>query len=163
MKKEIKKPTISPDVQEEMRVFEDLLKKEGLKVTAQRLLVAEKIFSIHSHFTAESLSDMFKDKRDEISKATIYRILSIMVDANLLVEHDFGKDYKYYEHILGHEHHDHIICLDCNRIVEFFEPKIEELQEQIALKNEFTIKGHRLNLYANCNKGKSCEHLTTPK
>jgi len=120
MKKEIKKPTFHPEVEEEMRIFEELLKKEGLKVTAQRLLVAEKIFSLHSHFTAESLSDMFKDKRDEISKATIYRILTIMVDANLLVEHDFGKDYKYYEHILGHEHHDHIICLDCNRIVEFF-------------------------------------------
>ena len=73
---------------------------------------------------------------------------------------DFGKDYKYYEHILGHEHHDHIICLDCNRIVEFFEPRIEELQEQIASKNGFTIKGHRLNLYANCIKGKSCEHLS---
>jgi Fur family ferric uptake transcriptional regulator len=160
MKKEIKKPTFHPEVEEEMRIFEELLKKEGLKVTAQRLLVAEKIFSLHSHFTAESLSDMFKDKRDEISKATIYRILTIMVDANLLVEHDFGKDYKYYEHILGHEHHDHIICLDCNRIVEFFEPRIEELQEQIASKNGFTIKGHRLNLYANCIKGKSCEHLT---
>lgn len=160
MKKEIKKPTFHPDVVEEMRIFEELLKKEGLKVTAQRLLVAEKIFSLHSHFTAESLSDMFKDKRDEISKATIYRILTIMVDANLLVEHDFGKDYKYYEHILGHEHHDHIICLDCNRIVEFFEPRIEELQEQIASKNGFTIKGHRLNLYANCIKGKSCEHLS---
>jgi Fur family transcriptional regulator, ferric uptake regulator len=160
MKKEIKKPTFHPEVEEEMRIFEELLKKEGLKVTAQRLLVAEKIFSLHSHFTAESLSDMFKDKRDEISKATIYRILTIMVDANLLVEHDFGKDYKYYEHILGHEHHDHIICLDCNRIVEFFEPRIEELQEQIASKNGFTIKGHRLNLYANCIKGKSCEHLS---
>jgi Fur family ferric uptake transcriptional regulator len=160
MKKEIKKPTFHPEVEEEMRIFEELLKKEGLKVTAQRLLVAEKIFSLHSHFTAESLSDMFKDKRDEISKATIYRILTIMVDANLLVEHDFGKDYKYYEHILGHEHHDHIICLDCNRIVEFFEPRIEELQEQIASKNGFTIKGHRLNLYSNCIKGKSCEHLS---
>jgi Fur family ferric uptake transcriptional regulator len=160
MKKEIKKPTFHPEVEEEMRIFEELLKKEGLKVTAQRLLVAEKIFSLHSHFTAESLSDMFKDKRDEISKATIYRILTIMVDANLLVEHDFGKDYKYYEHILGHEHHDHIICLDCNRIVEFFEPRIEELQEQIASKNGFTIKGHRLNLYANCIKGKSCEHVS---
>ncbi|NBU97791.1 MAG: transcriptional repressor, partial [Spirochaetia bacterium] len=144
--------------------FEELLKKEGLKVTAQRLLVAEKVFSLHSHFTAESLSDMFKDKRDEISKATIYRILSIMVKGNLLVENDFGKDYKYYEHIIGHEHHDHIICMDCNRIVEFFEPKIEELQDKIAHANDFTIKGHSLNIYANCKKGTSCEYLnSSPK
>jgi Fur family ferric uptake transcriptional regulator len=164
MKKEIKKQTFHKEVEKEMEVFEELLKKEGLKVTAQRLLVAEKIFSIHNHFTAESLSDMFKDKRDEISKATIYRILSIMVKANLLIENDFGKDYKYYEHIIGHEHHDHIICMDCNRIVEFFEPKIEELQEKIAESNDFTIKGHSLNIYANCKKGTSCEYLnSTPK
>ena len=161
MKKEIKKQLFQKEVEKEMEVFEDLLKKEGLKVTAQRLLVAEKIFSLHNHFTAESLSDMFKDKRDEISKATIYRILSIMVKANLLIENDFGKDYKYYEHIIGHEHHDHIICMDCNRIVEFFEPKIEELQEKIAESNDFTIKGHSLNIYANCKKGSSCEYLNS--
>ena len=161
MKKEIKKQLFQKEVEKEMEIFEDLLKKDGLKVTAQRLLVAEKIFSLHSHFTAESLSDMFKDKRDEISKATIYRILSIMVKANLLIENDFGKDYKYYEHIIGHEHHDHIICMDCNRIVEFFEPKIEELQEKIAEINNFTIKGHSLNIYANCKKGSSCEHLNS--
>lgn len=163
MKKEQKKFVAKKEVEEEMKVFEDLLKKEGLKVTAQRLLVAEKIFSLHSHFTAESLSDMLKDKRDEISKATIYRILSIMVNANLLIEHDFGKDYKYYEHILGHQHHDHIICIDCNRIVEFFEPKIEELQDQIALEHGFTIKGHSHNIYAHCAKGKSCEFFNQQK
>jgi len=164
MKKEIKKQLFQKEVEKEMEVFEELLKKEGLKVTAQRLLVAEKIFSLHNHFTAESLSDMFKDKRDEISKATIYRILSIMVKGNLLVENDFGKDYKYYEHIIGHEHHDHIICMDCNRIVEFFEPKIEELQDKIAHANDFTIKGHSLNIYANCKKGTSCEYLnSSPK
>jgi Fur family ferric uptake transcriptional regulator len=162
MKKEIKKQVFQKEVEKEMEVFEDLLKKEGLKVTAQRLLVAEKIFSLHNHFTAESLSDMFKDRRDEISKATIYRILSIMVKANLLIENDFGKDYKYYEHIIGHEHHDHIICMDCNRIVEFFDSKIEELQEKIAESNDFTIKGHSLNIYANCKKGSSCEYLNSP-
>jgi Fur family transcriptional regulator, ferric uptake regulator len=162
MKKEIKKQVFQKEVEKEMEVFEDLLKKEGLKVTAQRLLVAEKIFSLHNHFTAESLSDMFKDRRDEISKATIYRILSIMVRANLLIENDFGKDYKYYEHIIGHEHHDHIICMDCNRIVEFFDSKIEELQEKIAESNDFTIKGHSLNIYANCKKGSSCEYLNSP-
>ena len=163
MKKEPKKIIFQKEVEKEMKVFEDLLKKEGLKVTAQRLLVAEKLFSLHSHFTAESLSDMLKDKRDEISKATIYRILGIMVNANLLIEHDFGKDYKYYEHILGHEHHDHIICIECNRIVEFFEPKIEDLQEKIALENGFSIKGHRHNIYGHCIKGNTCEHLQPPK
>jgi Fur family transcriptional regulator, ferric uptake regulator len=122
------------------------------------MLVAEKIFSLHSHFTADSLLDMFKDRRDEISKATIYRIIGIMVEGKLLIEHDFGKDYKFYEHIIGHEHHDHIICRDCGRIVEFVEKGIEDLQEKIASQNGFSISGHSLNIYGTCMKKPNCEY-----
>jgi Fur family ferric uptake transcriptional regulator len=158
-----KTPAINPEIQTEMEVFAEFLKKKNLKVTSQRLLVADKIFSIHHHFTADSLLDLFKDRRDEISKATIYRILAIMVEAGLLIEHDFGKDYKYYEHIIGHEHHDHIICMDCNRIVEFMEPKIEELQNRIATENGFTIKGHDLNIFGHCNNRPDCMHYKAIK
>lgn len=93
--------SVNDDTKKEMMAFEHYLKDKGLKITNQRLLVAEKIFSSHNHFTAEGLLDELKDNQDRISKATIYRILSIMVEAGLLAEHDFGKDYKYYEHIMG--------------------------------------------------------------
>ncbi|MCB1177459.1 MAG: transcriptional repressor, partial [Leptospiraceae bacterium] len=76
-----------------------------------------------------------------------------------LIEHDFGKDYKFYEHIIGHEHHDHIICIDCGRIVEFLEPGIEELQTKAAKEKGFKIKGHNLNIYGNCINKDTCEHL----
>ena len=142
----------------EMSVFQEYLKKSGLKITSQRLLVADKIFEIHHHFTAESLMDELKDKRDEISKATIYRILAIMVEAGLLAEHNFGKDYKFYEHIIGHKHHDHIICTDCHRIVEFFDEKIENLQEQAAQSNGFIVEGHSLNIFGKCVNSKTCKY-----
>ena len=145
------------DTKKEMLAFEKYLKDKGLKITNQRLLVAEKIFSSHNHFTAEGLLDELKDNKDRISKATIYRILSIMVEAGLLEEHDFGKDYKYYEHIIGHEHHDHIICIQCGRIVEFIDEQIETLQRNAAAKNGFTITGHSLNIYASCQKFEVCE------
>nr|MCU0825521.1 transcriptional repressor [Leptospira sp.] len=122
----------SEDTKQEMKAFEDYLREKGLKITNQRLLVAQKIFSSHNHFTAEGLLDELKDNKDRISKATIYRILAIMVEAGLLEEHDFGKDYKYYEHIIGHQHHDHIICMQCGRIVEFVDNRIEELQNKAA-------------------------------
>jgi len=141
-----------------MDAFESYLKDKGLKITNQRLLVAQKIFSTHNHFTAEGLLDQFKDQRDQISKATIYRIISIMVEAGLLQEHDFGKDYKYYEHIIGHEHHDHIICSQCGRIVEFLSPEIEDLQKRAAESNGFTITGHSLNIYGSCIKSNTCEY-----
>lgn len=142
----------------EMETFSNYLKKKGLKITNQRMLVAEKIFSLHTHFTAESLMEEFKDKRDEISKATIYRILAIMVEAGLLREHNFGKDYKYYEHIIGHEHHDHIICVECGRIVEFVDPQIEELQLKAAKENGFIIRGHDLNIYGICENPNTCKY-----
>ncbi len=142
----------------EMETFSNYLKKKGLKITNQRMLVAQKIFSLHTHFTAESLQEELKDRRDEISKATIYRILSIMVEAGLLKEHNFGKDYKYYEHIIGHEHHDHIICIECGRIVEFVDQRIEDLQKKAAEDNGFTITGHDLNIYGICKNPKICEY-----
>lgn len=146
------------DTSMEMETFSNYLKKKGLKITTQRMLVAEKIFSLHTHFTAESLQEELKDRRDEISKATIYRILSIMVEAGLLKEHNFGKDYKYYEHIIGHEHHDHIICIECGRIVEFVNDKIEELQKKAAKDNGFNITGHDLNIFGICDNPKSCAY-----
>lgn len=149
---------ILPDeTQKEMEAFEAYLKEKNLKITSQRLLVAQKIFSTHNHFTAEGLLDEFKDQRDLISKATIYRIISIMVEAGLLQEHDFGKDYKYYEHIIGHEHHDHIICIQCGRIVEFLDKNIEDLQKEAAESNGFRITGHSLNIYGSCLNFATCE------
>ncbi len=149
----------NPEIEKEMEIFSDFLKKKDLKITTQRMLVAETIFSIHHHFTADSLLDMLKDHRDEISKATIYRILSIMVEAKLLAEHDFGRDFKFYEHTIGHEHHDHIICIDCGRIVEFVVPEIEVHQERIAEENGFKIQAHRLNIFGECKTKNSCEHF----
>ena len=73
---------------------------------------------------------------------------------------DFGKDFKYYEHIVGHEHHDHIICTDCGRIVEFVVPEIEEMQQRVAADKGFAIQGHRLNIYGVCQKKPDCEYLT---
>jgi Fur family transcriptional regulator, ferric uptake regulator len=163
MKDSAKKPKFSKEIESEMKSFQTLLKKEGLKVTSQRLLVAETIFSLHNHFTADSLLDLLKDRRDEISKATIYRILSIMVKGNLLIEHDFGKEYKFFEHIIGHEHHDHIICINCGRIVEFLENDIEKLQEKAAKENGFQIKGHSLNIYGECVNLPNCKHLAASR
>jgi Fur family ferric uptake transcriptional regulator len=148
------------DATMELTTFSNYLKKKGLKITSQRMLVAEKIFSIHTHFTAESLQEELKDRRDEISKATIYRILSIMVEAGLLQEHNFGKDYKYYEHIIGHEHHDHIICIECGRIVEFMDDKIEDLQKKAAKDNGFSIVGHDLNIFGICENPSTCNYNT---
>jgi len=140
------------DYHKELGKFSGFLKKKGLKITSQRLLVAEKIFRMGAHFSVDSLADSLKERRDEISRATIYRIVSLMVEAGQLAEHDFGQNVKFYEHVIGNEHHDHIVCMDCGHIVEFSDSAIEKEQLAIASNHNFILNDHSLILYGQCKK-----------
>lgn len=140
------------DVHRELALFSNYLKKRGLKITNQRLLVAEKIFYMNSHFTVDALAEALKDRRDEISRATIYRIVSLMVEAGQLTEYNFGQNVKYYEHLPERHHHDHIVCLDCGHIEEFMEPAIEKIQLDIADRLGFSLTEHSMNLYGRCSE-----------
>ena len=156
----VEKSQPKTDVHKELTRFSNFLKKEGYKITNQRLLVAEKIFNTNQHFTVDSLTDGLKNHKNEISRATIYRIVSLMVDSGQLIEHHFGQNVKYYEHIPETEHHDHLVCMDCGRIDEFINPRIEELQTEIANEHGFTLADHSLNLYGRCQqlaKDGSCD------
>lgn len=137
-------------IDNEKEKFSEFLKERGQKITHQRLMVAEKIFSLESHFTIDSLTDMFKDRRDEISRATIYRIVSLLVESEQLTEHNFGGGVNYYEHIPSRKHHDHIVCMDCGLIEEFMNTKIETIQEDIAREQGFLLNEHRMTLYGHC-------------
>ena len=141
---------INPDLHREISLFSNYLKKHGLKITNQRLLVAEKIFNEGSHFTVDSLAESLKNRKGEISRATIYRIVSILVESGQLTEHNFSNNVKHYEHIPSKEHHDHIVCMDCKRIDEFIAPNIERLQIQIAKDHNYKLADHSLVLYGKC-------------
>ncbi|MBL8022054.1 MAG: transcriptional repressor [Leptospirales bacterium] len=138
------------DIHKELSLFSEYLKKAGLKITNQRLLVAETIFRHPSHFTVDSLADSLKERKGEISRATIYRIVSILVESGQLTEHNFAHGVRYYEHIPVSEHHDHLVCLDCGIIDEFMVAEIEKVQTQIAQQHGFVLAEHSLNLYGRC-------------
>lgn len=140
------------DAHKELANFSNYLRKKGMKITNQRLLVAETIFNSRDHFTVDSLADTLKDRKDEISRATIYRIVSLMVEAGNLNEHNFGQNARYYEYIPGHEHHDHIVCQDCGYIEEFYDDRIEKIQKDIAQTNKFHLADHTMILYGSCQE-----------
>lgn len=135
-----------------MASFSNYLKRCGLKITQQRLLVAEKIFALNSHFTVDSLAESLKEHKNEISRATIYRIVSLMVEAGQLTEHHFNQSVKVYEHIPKKEHHDHVVCTDCGRIDEFVDEDIERMQLEIAERLGYRLADHALNLYGVCQE-----------
>ncbi len=123
----------------------------GLKFTRQRELIAEVFFRAGGHLTVEDLLDRVREEDPQVSLATVYRTMKLLTECGLAEAHRFGDRQVRYEPNEGDdEHHDHIICRDCGKIVEFFNPILEELQETIAAEHGFRLTEHRMELYADC-------------
>ena len=122
----------TPEHGDEEAVFEEYLRNRGLKFTAARKQLLHKIFEMHDHFTADQLLDRLKQNDLRVSKATVYRTLSVMLDCGLLVSHDFGEGALYYEHTHGHSSHHHMFCLGTKRILEFKSPEVDERLRKVA-------------------------------
>jgi Fur family ferric uptake transcriptional regulator len=128
-------------------IFINYLKKQSLKVTDERLKILEEVFERHDHFEADELLLELKKKNILVSRATVYRTLDILTHCGLVLKDNFGGASAKYEHIYGHKHHDHIICIEDGTIIEFFDERIEKLQEEIAAKYGIKISHHVLQLY----------------
>lgn len=131
------------------------LKDAGLKITLPRLKIL-KIFQMQeSHLSAEDLYKILLDEGEEIGLATVYRVLNQFDDAGILTRHHFEGGKSVFE--LAHqEHHDHIICLDCGKVIEFNDPVIEKLQQEIADRYDIQLTHHSLYMYGHCKNGE-CE------
>src|SRR5512132_1279562 len=101
-------------------------------MTAQRQAIIEAVFSTEQHFTAEQLLDWSRERDKSVSRATVYRTLPLLTESGLVREMDFGKDHKFYDpNYADHPYHNHIICQDCEKIVEFESEKIARLESEI--------------------------------
>lgn len=131
--------------------FEMYLQKKSLKLTSQRRKILEKILEMDkTHFTADDLVDEFREERPRVSKATVYRTLSVLVEPGILEEHQFGDSHKVYELSEGRPHHDHLICTNCGKILEFFNEAMEKLQDKVASSNGFHATHHSQKIYGIC-------------
>ncbi len=135
----------------------DELKNTGLKATLPRLKILE-VFQNASlrHLAADDVYRLLLDGKADIGLATVYRVLMQFEQAGLLVRSNFESGKAVYE--LDHgQHHDHLVCLDCGRVEEFFDEDIEKRQHDIAKAKGFVLQEHALSLYANCAKD-NCPH-----
>ncbi|WP_343628973.1 ferric iron uptake transcriptional regulator [Roseateles sp.] len=133
----------------------DEIKNSGLKATLPRIKILE-IFQTtqQRHMTAEDVYKALLDERADIGLATVYRVLTQFEQAGLLSRNHFESGKAVFELNEGH-HHDHLVCLTCGVVEEFYDPQIEERQHAIALERGFQLQEHSLALYANCVK-KDC-------
>jgi Fur family transcriptional regulator, ferric uptake regulator len=137
----------------------DELKNTGLKATLPRLKIME-IFqtSTQRHMTAEDVFRVLLLERTDIGLATVYRVLTQFEQAGILTRNHFESGKATYELNEG-QHHDHLVCLDCGKVEEFYDAEIEKRQQAVAKAKGFLIADHSLSLYANCTKDK-CPHRT---
>jgi Fur family ferric uptake transcriptional regulator len=135
---------------EELKVVESYVRKKGLRWTAQRQLIANVALTTHSHFTAEELLELCRERDPAVSRATVYRTLAMLEEAGFVEGLDTGDGGRKFEHVLGHAHHDHMVCTSCGRIIEFTDEQLEKRQEMAARKHGFRIDSHSLKLFGKC-------------
>ena len=143
-------------VQEKEAAFARYIQEQGLKTTRQRNTIVAVFFRLRGHISVEELLVEVKKVNPRIGYATVYRTLHLLVESNLVEERRFGDGLARYEGHSDVEHHDHMICLECGNISEFYNPRLEALQEQLAEENNFEIFRHRLELYGACKDKEAC-------
>ncbi len=133
--------------------FLRFLARKNLRVTAQRQAIVDTVFGTDQHFTADQLLAWSRRRDRSVSRATVYRTLPLLTESGLVREMDFGKDHKFYDpNYADHPNHNHIICHDCDKIVEFESHQIEKLESEISRRLGFAIKAQRLQITGSCEE-----------
>ncbi|NIN33876.1 MAG: transcriptional repressor [Gammaproteobacteria bacterium] len=130
--------------------FREYLLTKGLKSTRQREVILEEFLRSGSHLSTEELYLRLRRKNPSIGYATVHRTLKLFAECGIAEQRHFGDGQARYEATDHDEHHDHLICLKCGKIVEFEDPRIEQLQDEVARQHGFSIERHRLELYGCC-------------
>jgi len=128
------------------------LKSKKLKLTPERKVILEAILSFHGHFDVEELYKKLKSKGSRISIATIYRTIPLFLESGFIKEILQCREKATYEHIFGHKHHDHMLCIKCGRVIEFRDDRIEKFQNEVCKKYKFEAIEHRLGIKGYCRK-----------
>ena len=130
--------------------FHEYLRTSGLKTTRQRDEIASWFFSVKGHVSADDLCRQLRRRTPGIGVSTVYRTMRLLRDAGLAHERHFSDGEALYENVASH--HDHCICTSCGTIIEFENPRMEELQEAVAARYGFHLTSHKMELYGLCKK-----------
>lgn len=133
------------ELREKWAVF---ARQKKLNSTRQRDLIIEQFLKTRDHVSVEDLLTRVRKENSKIGHATVYRTLKLLVESGVAMERNFGDGFARFE--VAGEHHDHLICTECGKIIEFEDDEIERLQEQLAKRHGFLLERHRHELYGKC-------------
>jgi Fur family ferric uptake transcriptional regulator len=138
--------------EKERAIFVEHIREAGLRRTEQRDLILDTFLSTEEHLTSEDLYGLVHKLDPDVGLTTIYRTLKLLTEAGLAREVRFGDGKTYYEHHYNHDHHDHMICTECGKVIEFMSPEIEALQDEMASNFDFKPTHHSLRMWGVCSE-----------
>lgn len=131
-------------------IFSHHLEEHHLRRTPERFAILEEIYNRSDHFDAEALYIHMKNSNYRVSRATVYNTLELLINCDLITKHQFGKNLTQYEKSYGFKQHDHLICVECGKVIEFCDPRIQQIKTTMGELLHFDVLSHDLNLYGKC-------------
>ncbi len=139
-------------------IFRNFLKSEKNRITPERFEVLEAALEYDGHFGADDLYILMKNSNSRVSRATVYKTLELLAQCDLLSKRNFGDGLTRFESSFKRQVHDHLICVDCGKIIEFTDPRIKQLPEEISESLGFNFESYSFNIFGRCKDPKKCKH-----
>ncbi len=134
------------------KIFAEYLEKKGHRKTPERFAILDEVYSGDGHFDVDSLYILMKRKNYTVSRATLYNTIELLVDCNLVIRHQFGRNIAQYERSYRCSQHDHLIDTESGEVIEFCDPRIQDIIRTACELNNFTPEYHSLNIYGSIKR-----------
>lgn len=148
---------------EEKKIFQEHLKRAGLKRTTQRDLILDVFLDTEGHVSSEDLYSIIKARDPSVGFTTVYRTLKLLKECGLARELEFHDGRMLYEHDYKHTHHDHLICTGCGALIEFYNEQIEQLQDKIVRRYRFKPLHHSHRIFGICADCQKAQKVAAAK